>query len=126
MHEVVREVSYEDAHRILNYCLHNSIQQGGLFEVYSTPGTDIHMVIVNSCSEDEPLERFRPLGAFYLNYLRPGTISMEQEDPTHDGMPSTRRHVAAIRQVVDILVEKGFPGVTIRFNDLPAVRDVSS
>ena len=80
MHEVFREVSFEDAHRILNYCLHNSIQRGGLFEVYTTPGTDIHMVIVNSCSENEPLEQFRPLGAFYLNYLRPGTISIENED----------------------------------------------
>ena len=87
MHVVYREVSVQDAHRILDYCRRHTIKEGGLFEVYSTPGQDIHMIIVNSCPEDEPLEKFRPLGAFYLNYLNPGTISMEEDDPHFDGAP---------------------------------------
>ena len=64
MHTIYREVGFEDACRILDYCHRNTIQHGGLFEVYSTPGSDIHMVIVNSCAQDGPLDQFRPLGAF--------------------------------------------------------------
>jgi len=125
MHDVYREAAFEDVCRILDYCHRHTIHNGGLFEVYSTPGTDIHMIIVNSCPEDGPLDQFRPLGAFYLNYLKPGSVSIENEDPAHDGMPSTRRHVAAIKQVIDLLLAEARPGVHIRFNDLPAVRSVA-
>jgi hypothetical protein len=121
MHVVYREVSVQDAHRILDYCRRNTIKEGGLFEVYSTPGEDIHMVIVNSCPEDEPLEKFRPLGAFYLNYLNPGTISIEEDDPHFDGAPARKYHVAAIRQVIDLLFKFAHPGYKLSFNDLPAI-----
>ncbi|MFQ5483359.1 MAG: hypothetical protein ACE5ER_11460 [Nitrospinaceae bacterium] len=100
MHTLYKNVEFEDARRILDYCHRHNIHNGGLFEVYSTPGADLHMIIVNSSPEDGPWESFRPLGAFYLNYLHPGSISIENEDPGHDGMPSTRRHVAAIKQVI--------------------------
>ncbi|MBI4382664.1 MAG: hypothetical protein HY579_01355 [Nitrospinae bacterium] len=122
MHNLYKNIAPEDMRRILDYCHRNTIKNGGLFEVYSTPGEDVHMVIVSSCSEDEPLERFRPLGAFYCNYLHPGSVSIEDEDPYHDGTPSTRRHVEAVKQVVDLLIQHGYPGVKIRFNDLPALR----
>lgn len=124
MHSLHRQVAHEDAVRILDYCRRNTLKQGGLFEVYSTPGQDTHMVIVNSCPEDGASDMFRPLGAFYINYLQPGSLTIENEDPEHDGMASTKRHVAAIRQVIDILVEQGRPGVEISFNDLPALRDL--
>ncbi len=122
MHNLYRDVAFEDAVRILDYCRRNTLQRGGLFEVYSTPGQDTHMVIVNSCPEDGSSDLFRPLGAFYINYLHPGSLTIENEDPDHDGMPSAKRHVEAIRQVIDILVEQGRPGVEIRFNDLPALQ----
>lgn len=122
MHTLYRDVNFEDSVRILDYCRRNNTGRGGLFEVYSTPGQDTHMIIVNSCPEDGPSARFRPLGAFYINYLHPGALSIENEDPEHDGMPSTRRHVAAIKQVIDILIAEAGPEVEIRFNDLPALR----
>ena len=121
MHQDYKDVSIEDMQRILAYCRHHSVKAGGLFEVYTTPGTDIHMVIVNSCSENGPLEQFRPLGAFYLNYTRLGAITIEVEDPHFDGMESRKRHVAAIRQVIDLLIEHAFPGTEISFNDLPGL-----
>ena len=121
MHKVYQEVSVEDAQRILNYCRHHNVKNGGLFEVYSTPGEDVHMVIVNSASEDEPLEKFRPLGAFYINYLRPGTLSIEEDDPHFDGAPERKYHVAAIRQVITLLVKYARPGYILSFNDLPPI-----
>ncbi len=121
MHTLFKEINIQDAQRILNYCQTNSIQKGGLFEVYSTPGEDIHMIIVNSCPEDEPLEKFRPLGAFYLNYLKPGSISIEENDPHFDGMASRKYHVAAIKQVIHLLLEFGHPGYKISYNDLPPI-----
>ncbi len=121
MHNVYREVSVQDAQRILDYCRRHTIQEGGLFEVFSTPGQDIHMVIVNSCPEDEPMDRFRPLGAFYINFLKPGTLSIEEDDPHFDGAPARKYHVAAIRQVIDLLFQYAYPGYELSYNDLPAI-----
>ncbi|GEM_PF-377756 len=121
MHVIYREVSIEDAYRILEYCRHHNVQNGGLFEVYSTPGQDIHMVIVNSCPEDGPLEKFRPLGSFSINYLAPGTLTLEEDDPHFDGADSRKYHVAAIKQMIDLLIKYARPGHTISFNDLPAI-----
>ena len=56
--------------------------------------------------EDEPLEKFRPLGAFYCHYLGPGVISLEEEDPHHEGMPSAKLHIKAIKQVIDDLTTR--------------------
>ena len=121
MHKVYKEVSVQDAHRILDYCHRHTVKEGGLFEVFSTPGQDIHMIIVNSCPEDEPLENFRPLGAFYLNYVNPGTISIEEDDPHFDGAPERKYHVAAIRQVINLLFKYAYPGYKLSYNDLPAI-----
>ncbi len=78
------------------------------------PGEDMHMVVVNSSLPDD--EKFRPLGGFYCNYMGSGVISIEDEDPNFDGVESRKRHVKAIKQVIDIIVEKGFPGTKLTFN----------
>ncbi len=122
MHTIYKEVDLTDVHRILQYCESHSIKNGGLFEVYTQPGFDLHMIIVNSCPEDGPSDMFRPLGAFYLNYLNPGVISIEEEDPHYDGVESRKRHVAAVKQVIDILLKEGYPGTHIKFNDLPPLK----
>jgi hypothetical protein len=122
MHTEFKRVSDSDIRRILAYCRSNDIRNGGLFEVYSTPGYDLHMVIVNSCAEDGPRDMFRPLGAFYCNYLSPGAISLEVEGPFFDGAEARKRHVAAVKEVVQLLILHARPGVTIQFNDLPALR----
>jgi hypothetical protein len=118
MHICYKEVSPADLCRILDYCHRNTVKNGGLFEVYTTPGEDVHMVIVNTCSEDESIESLRPLGAFYCNYLRLGAISIDDEDPAYDGVESRKRHVTAIKQVIDILLRDGHPGTKIKFNPL--------
>lgn len=105
--------------RVVDYCRSNSAQSGGLFEVYSMPGEDMHMIVVNSSSPDD--KKFRPLGGFYCNYMRPGAISIEEDDPHFDGAESRKRHVAAIKQVIDIIIKHGFPGTKISFDDLPAL-----
>jgi len=122
MHAVYKAVSHEDILRVAGYCREHSVKNGGLFEVYPGPEGDLTLVIVNSASEDEALNRLRPLGAFYLNYAAPGVISIEEEDPHFDGADSRKRHVQAIKQVIDILLKEGYPGTRIAFNDLPALK----
>ncbi len=122
MHTVYRAVPFEDVQRILDYCRNHTVKNGGLFEVYPSTDTDLEMVLVNSCSDDAPANERRPLGAFYCNYSGPGVISIEEEDPYFDGAEAGRRHVAAIKQVIDILLKHGYPGTEIEFNDLPALR----
>ena len=122
MHSIYKAVPVEDVERILNYCHQHSVNNGGLFEVYPSPDSSMEMVIVNSCSEDAQENERRPLGAFYCNYSGPGVISIEDEDPHFDGAGSRKRHVKAIKQVIDILLQEGFPGTQIKFNDLPALK----
>lgn len=74
------------------------------------------MVIVNACSGEYSM--LRPVGAFYCNFVGPGVISIEEEDPHFDGAESRKRHVQAIKQVVDILLKDGYPGNTISFNNI--------
>ncbi len=122
MHCVYRTAPLDDVLRVVDYCRSHSVQNNGLFEVYPGSGGDMFMVIVNSCSELDDTCRFRPLGAFYCNYSGSGVISIEEEDPHFDGMQSRKRHVTAIKQVVDILLKEGYPDTHIRFNELPALR----
>ncbi len=123
LHTIYKSVPVEEVDRILAYCRAHTLQKGGLFEVYPGPDGFMHMVIVNSCSQDDPAGILRPLGAFYCNYHGPGIISIEDEDPDHDGMPTRRRHVQAVKQVIDILLQEGYPGTRIRFNDLPGLKE---
>ncbi|MEE9258718.1 MAG: hypothetical protein V3U37_04165 [Nitrospinaceae bacterium] len=123
MFTVYKTASDEDICRIIDYCRTHTIKNGGLFEVYPGPDGDMHMVIVNSCPEDGPVDTFRPLGAFYCNYTGPGVIALEEEDPHFDGAENRKRHVEAVKQVIDILLKEARPGTKIRFNDLPALKD---
>ena len=122
MHSVYRTAPLDDVFRIVDYCRNYTVKNGGLFEVYPDPGGNLFMIIVNSCSESDSMDRFRPLGAFYCNYVGPGVITIEEEDPNFDGAESHKRHVVAIKQVIDILLKEGFPGTKIGFNDLPALK----
>jgi len=122
MHSVYHTAPLEDIIRIVDYCRNCSVKKGGLFEVYPDPRENLFMIIVNSCSESDPMDQLRPLGAFYCNYVGPGVITIEEEDPHFDGVESRKRHVVAIKQVIDILLREGFPGTQICFKDLPALK----
>ena len=122
MHSVYRTTSLEDVFRIVDFCSIYNVKNGGLFEVYPDPAGNLFMIIVNSCHESDSKRRPHPLGAFYCNYAGPGVITIEEEDPHFDGVESRRRHVTAIKQVIDILLAEGFPGVEISFNELPALK----
>ena len=122
MHSVYRTVPLEDVFRIVDYCRNYTVKNGGLFEVYPDPDENLFMIVVNSCSELDSMRQLRPLGAFYCNYVGPGVITIEEEDPHFDGAKSRKRHVTAIKQVIDILLKDGFPDTQIGFNDPPALR----
>ena len=102
MHTIYKALAPEDVERIIAYCKEHTVQNGGLFEVYPGPDSST-IVIVNSRPENEPLEKFCPLGTFYCNYLGPGIISLEEKDPHHDSMPSAQNHIKTIKQTIDAL-----------------------
>ena len=122
MHSVYRSVSLQDVIRIVGFCSNHNVKKGGLFEVYPDPEGNFFMIIVNSCSELDSKRCLHPLGAFYCNYAGPGIITIEEEDPHFDGVESRRRHVTAIKQVIDILLAEGFPGNQISFNELSVLK----
>ena len=124
MHSVYRVASLKEVTRIVTYCRNNTVKNGGLFEVYPDPEKNLFMIIVNSCSESDSKHQLRPLGAFYCNYAGPGLITIEEEDPYFDGSESRKRHVSAIKQVIDILFKSGFPGTHLSFNDMPALKSL--
>ena len=110
MHTIYKAVSAEDMNRILAYC-----KQHTLFEIYAGEEGLQKTVIVNSRQENEPLENFKPLGSFYCNYLGEGIISLDQEESGYDAMSSAQKHVARIKQVIDILIKKAYPDVQLQF-----------
>jgi hypothetical protein len=110
LHTVYKAISSEEMGRVLAYC-----KQHALFEIYPGEEGSQKTVIVNSHQENEPLENFKPLGAFYCNYLGEGIISLDQEESNYDAMPSAQKHVEAIKQVIDILIEKAHPGAQLQF-----------
>ena len=103
MHIVYKALAPEDVELIIAYCQDHTIQNGGLFEVYPDPDGSVTTVVVSSRQENEPLENFRPVGAFFCNYLGLGIISLE-EDPHYDGMASAKNHIKAIKQTIDTLI----------------------
>ncbi len=123
MHAVYKAVPLEDIQRIIDYCRDHMKNNGGLFEVYPGPEGNMAMMIVNARSGEEPLRALRPVGSFYCNFIAPGVISIEEEDPHFDGVETRKRHVQAINQVIDLLLKEGYPGNQISFNDLPALKD---
>ncbi len=123
MHAVYKAVPLKDVQRIMDHCREHTTNNGGLFEVYPGPEDGMAMVIVNACSDEGPLNTLRPVGAFYCNFVGPGVLSIEEEDPHFDGVESRKRHVQAIKQVIDILLREGFPGNKISFKELSALKD---
>jgi hypothetical protein len=123
MHAVYKAVPLEDVQRIIDYCREHTTNNGGLFEVYPGPEDDMAMMIVNARSGEEPLSVLRPIGAFYCNFVGPGVISIEEEDPHFDGAESRKRHVRAIKQVIELLLQEGYPGNEISFKELPTLKD---
>ena len=102
MHTVYKALAPENVESIIAYCQDHTIQNGGLFEVYSD-GL-VTTIVVNS--KDGPMEQFHPLGAFYCNFLGPGIISLEEQNPGHDSMLSVQNHIKAIKQIIDSLTKK--------------------
>ena len=122
MHAVYKAVPIEDIQRIIDYCRNHMKKNGGLFEVYPGPEENMAMMIVSAHSGDDDLKALCPVGAFYCNFVGPGVISIEEEDPYFDGAESRKRHVQAIKQVIDLLLKEGYPGNEISFNELPELR----
>jgi len=123
MHAIYKAVSLEDIERIIDYCRDHMKNNGGVFEVYPGPEKNMAMMIVNARSGEDALSTLCPLGSFYCNFVAPGVISIEEEDPHFDGAESRKSHVLAIKQVIDILLKEGRPGNKITFHDLPTVRN---
>jgi hypothetical protein len=123
MHAVYKAVPMEDVQRIIDYCRDHMKNNGGVFEVYPGPEENMAMMIVNARSGKDDLATLCPVGAFYCNFVGPGVISIEEEDPHFDGAESRKRHVRAIKQVIDILLQDGHPGNEISFNEIPVLKD---
>ena len=102
MHTVYKALAPEDVESIITYCQDHTIKNGGLFEVY--PDGLVTTIVVNST--DEPMEQLHPLGAFYCNFLGPGIISLEEQNPNHASMSSVQNHTKAIKQTIDSLTKK--------------------
>ena len=104
--------------RVIAYCKENSCKKGGPFEIYPGKSDSQIMVVINSHHESEPMEKFKPLGSFYCNYIGEGIISFDQAEADYDVIPSAKEHIKAIKQVIDILIEKAYPGAHLNFPSL--------
>jgi len=118
MHAVYKAVAVADIQRIIDYCRDHMKNNGGLFEVYPGPEDNMVLIVVNACSGEISFSALRPVGSFYCNFIAPGVISIEEEDPHFDGVDSRKRHVQAIKQVIDILLKEGYPGNKISITPL--------
>ena len=104
--------------RMLSYCKENTLKKGGPFEIYHGEINSQIMVLVNSNHEKESIEKLKPLGSFYCNYVGEGIISLDEEEVDYDAMPSAKEHIKAIKQVIDLLIEKAYPGAQLKFPNL--------
>ena len=115
MHTVYKAISAKEMERVLAYCKENTRKKGGPFEIYPRENDSQIMVIVNSYQESEPMEKFKPIGSFYCNYIGEGVISLDEGESSYDAMPSAKEHMKAIKKVIDILIEKAYPGAQLNF-----------
>ena len=118
LHTVYKAISPEEMERVLSYCKENTRKKGGPFEIYPGESNSQIMVIVNSNHETESIEKFKPLGSFYFNYVGEGIISLDDKEADYDAMPSAKEHIKAVKQVIDILIEKAYPGAHLSFPEL--------
>ena len=118
LHTIYRAISPEEMERVLSYCKENTRKKGGPFEIYPGAINSQIMVVINSHHESEPMEKFKPLGSFYCNYIGEGIISFDQAEDDYDVTPSAKEHIKAVKQVIDILIEKAYPGAHLIFPSL--------
>ena len=118
LHTVYKAISPEEMERVLSYCKENTRKKGGPFEIYPDEINSQIMVIVNSSDEKESIEKLKPLGSFYCNYIGEGIISFDQAEADYDTTPSVKEHIKAVKQVIDILIEKAYPGAHLKFPSL--------
>ena len=104
--------------RIVAFCKENTCKKGGTFEIYPGESDSQIMVVINSHHENEPMEKFKPLGSFYCNYMGEGIISFDEAEADYDVIPSAKEHIKAVKQVIDILIEKAYPGAHLKFPSL--------
>lgn len=105
MHTVYKTLQEEDISKIINLCRRNSVKKGGVFEVYPGEKKETWTVIANSALHKDTNPALIPLGIFYINMAGEGILSIEDEDPKYDGMPSTGQHVKATKKIIDRLLE---------------------
>jgi len=115
---IYKAISPEEMERVLSYCKENTRKKGGPFEIYPDEINSQIMVIVNSSHEKESIEKLKPLGSFYCNYIGEGIISFDQAEADYDATPSVKEHIKAVKQVIDILIEKAYPGAHLKFPSL--------
>ena len=118
LHTVYKAISREEMERVLSYCKENTRKKGGPFEIYPGEINSQIMVVINSHHESEPMVKFKPLGSFYCNYIGEGIISFDQAEADYDVIPSAKEHIKAVKQVIDILIEKAYPGAHLSFPEL--------
>ena len=118
LHTVYKAILPEEMERVLSYCKENNRKKGGPFEIYPGEINSQIMVLVNSNYGEESIEKLKPLGSFYCNYMGEGIISFDEAEADYDVIPSAKEHIKAIKQVIDILIEKAYPGVPLKFPSL--------
>ena len=118
LHTVYKAISLEEMERVLSYCKENTRKKGGPFEIYPGKINSQIMVLVNSNHEKKSIEKLNPLGSFYCNYIGEGIISFDQAEADYDVIPSAKEHIKAVKQVIDILIEKAYPGAHLKFPSL--------
>lgn len=107
----------------MEYCRSHSREKADVFEVYRDPEVEGRtLVIVNSETTAEG-GKLLPIGAFYCNYLGPGVISLDDENPQYDGMKSRKLHIAAVKRVVDLLLASARPGIRMDFTAVTRLED---
>ena len=118
LHTIYKAISPEEMERMLSYCKENTLKKGGPFEIYPGEINSQIMVLVNSNHKKESIEKLRPLGSFYCNYMGEGIISFDQAEADYDAVPSAKEYIKVIKQVIDILIEKAYPGAHLKFPSL--------
>ena len=118
LHTVYKAISPAEMERVVAYCKENTRKKGGPFEIYPDEINSQIMVIVNSSHEKGSIKKLKPLGSFYCNYIGEGVISFDQAEADYDITPSAKEHIKAVKQVIDILIEKAHPGVHLKFPSL--------
>ena len=99
LHTVYKAISPEEMDRILAYCKEHT-----LFEIYPGEEGSQQTVIVNSRQENEPLKNFKPLGAFYCNYLGEGIIFFSPESSSNHifvSTPKSNNHKMRVGDSID-------------------------